>query len=160
MAAKVYNPRMDTRDDREGGGFRAFYAACDGLHREFYSALIADWREAGQPVDAGDGVARLRVRALLRAGDAGLPVLFSLHPPAGRLPARMCWDLAAWRGLLREEELDRLLRELSSLDGVPVVERRAGVCIESPGALAGPSQHALRALLRGWAHGVQELLGA
>ncbi len=152
---------MDERTTHAAdGGFRDFYAACDAAHREFYSALIADWRETGQPADAAGGVARLRVRALLRADEAGLPVLFSLYPPAGLTPARMCWDVGRWRGLLREEELDRLARELAALDGVSAVERRAGLCIESPGALAGPSQHALRALLRRWAHSIQEWLGA
>ncbi|MDX8402558.1 MAG: hypothetical protein R8K47_08000 [Mariprofundaceae bacterium] len=143
----------------EGGGFRRFYAACDGVHREFFSAVIADWREAGQPCDAQDGVARLRIRSLASADEDGLPVLFSLVPAGGIEPARMCWELDRWRAWLREEDLDRMLRELRALDGVEPVVRAAGVCIESPGALSGPVQHELRTLLRRWAHAVQELLG-
>ncbi len=136
-----------------------FYARCDAGHREFFSALLYDWRQAGQPAEPEGDAVVLRLRAALRADEAGLPELFRLLPTRGVEPPVI--ELAAdrWRRWFGEEGFDAFREDLAGIEGLAVRSNNERIQLVEPGHLSGPGQKALRDLLIAWAHRAQEVMG-
>jgi len=137
-----------------------FYAACNPAHREFYSALMHDWQEAGQPVEIDHHGAGLAVRSVARATDAGAPRLFRLYAGTGIEPPGIEIDLARWRNWFGEEGVDACVRTIDGMDGLNIRRRNNRLLIAEPGHMSGPVQQALRDALIGWAYRASDLLGA
>jgi hypothetical protein len=137
-----------------------FYAACNPAQREFYSALMHDWQEAGQPVEIDDRGAGLAVRSVAWTTDAGPPRLFRLYAGAGIEPPAIEIDLEQWRGWFGEEVVDTCVRAINAIDGLNIRRRDSRLLILEPGHMSGPMQQALRDVLVGWAYRANDLFGA
>jgi len=132
----------DSRSD-----LRDFFTACDPAHREFFSALMHDWREAGQAILARPSEVRLEARSVARATDAGRPCLFLLRAGRGRDGARIDMDIERWRRWLGEEETDACVQALTGIEGLMVRRWRDALHIVEPGHASGPVQQTLRDML-------------
>jgi len=137
-----------------------FYAACNPAHREFYSALMHDWQEAGQPVEIDDSSVGLVVRSVARMTEAGEPRLFRLYAGAGIEPPGIEIDLSQWRNWFGETGLDTCMRIIDTIDGLRIRRRDNRLLIIEPGHMSGPMQQALRDALVGWAYRANDLFGA
>jgi hypothetical protein len=134
--------RMTNENDDESP-LRDFYAVCDGQHREFFSSVLYEWREAGLPWEWQDGDIALCVRT---AGKT----LRLLHQHAGsRLtPPSITYDLTQVRIRLGDAEADRLLKQIQEVRGV-ALRVESDICnVAEPGNASGAAKHALRAVLR------------
>lgn len=137
-----------------------FYAACNPAHREFYSALMHDWREAGQPVEIDEHGAFLTVHSVAQTTDAGTPKLFRLNAGSGIESVAITIDLAQWRNWFGEEGVDAFMRTINAIDGLSTSRRDNCLSILEPGHMSGPMQQALRDVLIGWAYRANDLFGA
>lgn len=137
-----------------------FYAACNPAHREFYSALMHDWQEAGQPVEIDNHGAGLAVRSVTRTTGTGVSRLFRLHAGAGIEPPGIEIDLSQWRNWFGEEAVDTCMRTIDAIDGLIIRRRDSHLSIVEPGHMSGPMQQALRDALVGWAYRANDLFGA
>jgi len=140
---------------------QAFYASCNPAHREFYSSLIHDWQEAGQPVAyAGEGArVELQLRSVAGAEGEGLPCLFVLHAGGPTDRPRIALDRDQWRQWFGAELRDMLIEEVCAIPGL--MHRRQGseFAILEPAHLSGPTQQRLRDLLVQFSRRAQEVLG-
>jgi len=137
-----------------------FYATCNPAHREFYSALMHDWQEAGQPVEIDNHGADLAVHSVAWTTDAGAPRLFRLYGGAGIEPPGIKIDLGQWRDWFGEGEVDTCVRMINAIDGLVIRRRDSHLSIIEPGHMSGPMQQALRDALVGWAYRANDLFGA
>jgi len=137
-----------------------FYAACNPAHREFYSALMHDWQEAGQPVEIDNRGVGLTVRSVAWTSSAGAPRLFRLHAGAGIEPPGIEIDLGQWHNWFGEEVVDACVRTIDAIDGLNTKRRNSCLSILNPGHMSGPMQQALRDALVGWAYRANDLFGA
>lgn len=119
-----------------------FYAACDGQHREFFSSILYEWEEAGQPWMWRERDIVLCIRSAGRSLQ-----LVSLHACSGSTPACLTCDLGQVRIRLGDAEADGLLRRIEEIRGL---ERRiaSDICeILEPGNASGSEKQALRAVV-------------
>ncbi len=138
-----------------------FYASCDSVHREFFSALLFDWQETGQVIEAAEasndmgveeGALLLRVRSIGRAATGAdgmplLPCLFVIHSGNAFGPPRMSMDLERWREWFGPEERDLFVQELEAVPGLKHQYRDSEFAILEPAHLSGPAQQKLRDMI-------------
>ncbi len=134
-------------DATDRGDLRDFFTVCDPAHREFFSALMHDWREAGQAVGVRPPEVRLEARSTVRDADGARPCLFRLRADRGREGARIEMDIERWRGWLGEEATDACVQALAGMEGLTLRWQRDALTIIQPGHASGPVQQALRNVL-------------
>ncbi|MDQ6958069.1 MAG: hypothetical protein Q9M24_03030 [Mariprofundaceae bacterium] len=137
-----------------------FYATCNPAHREFYSALMHDWQEAGQPVEIDNHGAGLAVHSVAWTTDAGAPKLFRLYAGAGVDSPCIEIDLDQWRNWFGEAVVDICVCTINAIDGLSIRRHNSRIAILNPGHMSGPMQQALREALVSWAYRANDLFGA
>jgi len=137
-----------------------FYAACNPAHREFYSALMHDWQEAGQPVEIDNHGADLAVHSVAWTTDTGPPRLFRLCTGAGIELPGIEIDLGQWHNWFGEAVVDACVCAINAIDGLSIRRHDSRLSILNPGHMSGPMQQALRDAVVGWAYRANDLFGA
>ncbi len=150
----------DAMEPDTTSAIRDFFTACNPAHREFYSALMHDWREAGLPLSAGDGCVRLQARSVARSTEEGRPTLYELRAEQGREGARIEMDVGRWQRWLGEEETDACVQALAGIEGMSARRQGVKLWIIEPGHASGPTQQALRTALVRLGRRAAELIGA
>ncbi|HKJ83429.1 MAG TPA: hypothetical protein VJ961_05375 [Mariprofundaceae bacterium] len=120
-----------------------FYTACDGQHREFFSAVLHEWREAGLPWSCRDGKVMLYLRSSGRDLD-----LFFLDGGGGSTLASLTCDLAPVRVRLGDAEADRVLKRMQEVRGLDCRFSSDTCTIFEPANASGSSKHALISVVR------------
>jgi hypothetical protein len=155
------------------GSMSLFYASCDSVHREFFSALLFDWQDSGQlaePAAAENdmqvepGAMLLRVRSVGRSdqsesGSILMPCLFALHAGGGADRARISLNLKNWREWFGPETRDLFVSELKGIQGLQHRSRADDFAILEPAHLSGPTQQKLRDLMVDFGRNSREILG-
>ena len=150
-----------------------FYASCDSVHREFFSALLYDWQDSGQVAEAAAedndmqieaGAMQLRVRSVGRSdqnedGSIMMPCLFVLHAGGGAERARITINLKRWREWFGPEIRDEYVNELKGIQGLQCRARGDEFAILEPAHLSGPTQQRLRDLIVDFGRNSRETLG-
>ena len=129
-----------------------FYILCDGDHREFFSALIGDWQEAGF-ICQGDqhgmvlGMYSLTAQKMmpcfyLRAGGADVAMI--------RL------EMPGWQTSMGYEYTSKAIRGFLDIEGLKHQQRMDVFYIENPGHALPQVQKALRNYMHTLAIGLQK----
>jgi len=121
-----------------------FYAFCDSAHREFFSAVIYEWDEAGLARIWCDHAIGLAARSVARGGHV---TIFELHPGGGQTTAAIRIDTHHWHRVLGYDETSRFIREIENESGIRHRLENGIFSIESPGHLVGPLQRKVRDMI-------------
>jgi len=155
-----------------------FYASCDSVHREFFSALLYDWQESGQMAEAAgaqaataasdvqveEGAMLMQVRSIGRAaqdetGRVQMPCLFVLHAGGGLDSARISINLTHWREWFGPEIRDLFVSQMKAIQGLKHRVQGAEFAILEPAHLSGPTQQKLRDMIVAFGRNSRETLG-
>ena len=121
--------------------WKLFYQRLESAHREFVSALIADWQRTGGVVELSENANACLLRA--RSAMRGSPVVAEVRRTREGF-AEVVLMLPAWRELLGPEEAGRWLERFVEAEELGW-ERLGDVWVlVRPGHLAPPLQHLLR----------------
>lgn len=118
-----------------------FYALCDSAHREFFSAVIYEWDEAGLARAWCDHAVGLAVRSVAKGGPV---VFFELHPGGGQSTAAIRIDTHHWHREIGYDDTSRFIRGVEGETGIRHHLENGVFSIESPGHLIGPLQRKVR----------------
>ena len=118
-----------------------FYQRLDAAHREFLSALVADWRRTGEIAELAEDAATLLLRA--RSAMLGSPVVAEIRRTREGF-AEVRLPLDAWVRLFGADEAERRLGALETMEGMDWQRTREALVLARPAHLAPPLQQALR----------------
>ncbi len=121
--------------------WRLFYQRLERAHREFVSALVADWQRTGGVVELTEGAdaCLLRARSALR----GSPVVAKLaRTREGFVEVVLC--AGNWRELFGADEAERWLERFTETEEMDWTRIDDAFVLVRPAHLAPPLQQLLR----------------
>ncbi len=120
-----------------------FYRRLDAAHREFLSALVADWRRTGEIAELDEDAGALHFRARSALLDSPVVAAFR-RTREGTAEAHL--PLRTWARLMGDEQAEQWAARFEELEGADWQRTRDALVLARPGHLAPPLQQALRDL--------------